>query len=245
MFYYLKSNISTFLNHLYLRICKKISLIPNFCTQKHTETQNHTHTHTQHRPDWWIHVACVCNYTLVGFHRLWMRRHSDFLLHGHWQQAGFTPFSQKERHLVVRVWSAAADPATADGVNFNFILMCFWSKFICTWRFQLDINYCVCMCACLCPSLFSFFSSKASCFRSLSSLSLPLNLSRSLSLTLCLFLSISLSSSLSLEGFNATGASEAQERSLGKEKQRAVRLQPSVPPSPRPPTTPLPSTHTP
>lgn len=38
---------------------------------------------------------------------------------------------------------------------------------------------------------------------------------------------LSLSLSLSLEGCNATGASEAQERSLGKEEQRAVRLQPS------------------
>lgn len=36
-----------------------------------------------------------------------------------------------------------------------------------------------------------------------------------------------LSRFLSLEGFNATGASEAQERSLGKEEQRPVRLQPS------------------
>lgn len=35
----------------------------------------------------------------------------------------------------------------------------------------------------------------------------------------------SLSLSLSLEGLNATGASEAQERSLGKKEQRAVHLQ--------------------
>lgn len=33
--------------------------------------------------------------------------------------------------------------------------------------------------------------------------------------------------SLFLEGFKAVGASEAQERSLGKKKQKAVRLQPS------------------
>ena len=47
------------------------------------------------------------------------------------------------------------------------------------------------------------------------------------SLFLSLPLSLSLSLYLSLEGSNATGASEAQERSLGKEEQRAVRLQPS------------------
>lgn len=39
------------------------------------------------------------------------------------------------------------------------------------------------------------------------------------------FLPVSLSFSLSLEGLNATGASEAQERSLGKKEQRAVHLQ--------------------
>lgn len=49
--------------------------------------------------------------------------------------------------------------------------------------------------------------------------------SQPLSLSLCLCISLSLT--LSLEGSNATGASEAQERSLGKEEQRAVRLQPS------------------
>lgn len=48
--------------------------------------------------------------------------------------------------------------------------------------------------------------------------------------SLCpLFSPLSLSLSLSLEGCNATGASEAQERSLGKKEQRAVRLQPSPP----------------
>lgn len=39
--------------------------------------------------------------------------------------------------------------------------------------------------------------------------------------------SFSLTLSLSLEDPSATGASEAQERSLGKEEQRAVHLQPS------------------
>lgn len=57
------------------------------------------------------------------------------------------------------------------------------------------------------------------------------------------FSSLSLALFLSLEGSNATGASEAQERSLGKEEQRAVRLQPSplCTSSPLPPTPVLPS----
>lgn len=41
------------------------------------------------------------------------------------------------------------------------------------------------------------------------------------------YFSFSLALSLSLEDPSATGASEAQERSLGKEEQRAVHLQPS------------------
>lgn len=55
----------------------------------------------------------------------------------------------------------------------------------------------------------------------------PLFPPKLLPLSHSLTLSVSLPLSLSLEDPSATGASEAQERSLGKEEQRAVHLQPS------------------